>query len=163
MRKKYQVFLFLFVDKKFEGIWMAVLENGQKVSIFFEAKLENGETVLKTDDKQPLEIKIGEGTIPQSIEKAITEMNAGDSETITLEPEEAFGPIINELIIDLPMEGFGEAEQLMVGSKVSMNSPEGKKFIGIIIEITDEKVKVDFNHPLAGKKLLFTVTVVSII
>jgi len=141
---------------------MAVLENGQKVCIFFEAKLESGETVLKTDEEQAFEIKIGEGVIPQSIEKAIIGMNAGDSKTITLEPEEAFGPVLNDLIIDLPLEGFGEDEQLKVGSKVSMNSPEGKKFIGVILEITDENVKVDFNHPLAGKKLLFSVTVVSI-
>jgi len=142
---------------------MAVLENGQMVCIFFEAKLESGETVLKTDEEQALEIKIGEGVIPQSIEKAIMEMNAGDSKTITLEPEEAFGPILNDLIIDLPLEGFDEATELEVGSKVSMNSPEGKEFVGIIIEIIDKNVKVDFNHPLAGKKLLFTVTVVSII
>jgi len=65
--------------------------------------------------------------------------------------------------MELPKEGFGPQVELEVGSRVSINSPEGKKFIGTILEVKDENISVDFNHPLAGKSLLFTVTVVSIV
>lgn len=141
---------------------MKVIKEGDKVSISFEAKLESGETVLKTENEKPLEIIVGTGVIPISIEKALVDMKVGDTKTVTLEAAEAFGPRIDDLIIELPREGFGSATDLEVGSRVSMNSPEGKRFVGTVTEIKDDKVTVDFNHPLAGKILIFTVTVISI-
>ncbi|MBN2066646.1 MAG: FKBP-type peptidyl-prolyl cis-trans isomerase, partial [Candidatus Thermoplasmatota archaeon] len=120
-----------------------------------------GETVLKTQDDRPLELTLGEGVIPTSIENALVDMNVGDSKTITLEPAEAFGQRVDDLVVELPREGFTAGTDMKVGSMVSMSSSEGKKFTGAIIELNDDKVTVDFNHPLAGKKLIFTVTVVS--
>lgn len=156
-----KVFLFYWWRLK-EGETMKVIKEGDKVSILFEAKLENGETVLKTENEKPLEMIVGAGAIPVSVEKALINMKAGDTKTITLESSEAFGPRIEDLIIELPKEGFGSATDLEVGSRVSMNSPEGKRFVGTVTEIKDEKITVDFNHPLAGETLVFIVTVVSI-
>jgi peptidylprolyl isomerase len=141
---------------------MAVVKEGIKVSILFEAKLETGEIVLKTEEEHPLEVTVGEGIIPKSIEKALIDMKAGETKTMTLEPTEAFGPRLEDLVIDLPKDGFGPDCDLEVGSKVSMNSSDGKKFTGTVTEIKDENITVDFNHPLAGKNLVFTVTVVSV-
>ncbi len=89
-------------------------------------------------------------------------MKIGESKTITLEPTEAFGPRLEDLVIDLPKDGFGPNTNLEVGSRVSINSSEGKKFNGTVMGIKEEKITVDFNHPLAGKNLVFTVTVVSV-
>ena len=141
---------------------MTNVKEGNKICILFEAKLETGETVLKTEEEKPLEITVGKGTIPVSIEKALIDMNVGESKTIRLEPIEAFGPKTDNLIIDLPKDGFNEDENLTVGAKVTIKSPDGKNFIGSVIEIKDENITVDFNHPLAGMSLEFTVTVVSI-
>lgn len=141
---------------------MTIVKEGYKVNILFEAKLETGETVLKTEEGQPLEVIVGEGAIPKSIEEALIDMKAGETKTIKLEPIEAFGPKLDDLIIDLPKDGFGPDANLGVGEKVSMNSPDRKKFIGTVTEIKDENITVDFNHLLAGKNLVFTVTVVSI-
>jgi len=139
------------------------IKQGAKVNILFEAKLETGETVIKTEDEEPLEIVVGQGTIPKSIELILMEMKEGETKTITLEPAEAFGPKIDDLVIDLPKEGFNSDCELTAGSRVSINSPDGRTFMGTILEIKDEKISVDFNHPLAGKSLVFTVTVVSIV
>jgi len=148
---------------------MTNVKEGNKICILFEAKLElfeakleTGETVLKAEEEKPLEITVGEGTIPVSIEKALVDMNVGESKTIMLEPIEAFGPKVDNLIIDLPKDGFNEDEDLTVGAKVTIKSSDGKNFIGSVIEIKEECITVDFNHPLAGKSLEFTVTVVSI-
>lgn len=138
------------------------IKEGNKISILFEAKLETGEVVLKTEDEKPLELTLGEGTIPKTIEDNLLNMKVGESKTITLQPVEAFGLKIDDLVIDLPKEGFTSDCDLEIGSKVSINSPEGKNFIGIVKEIKEDKITVDFNHPLAGKSLIFTVTVVSI-
>ena len=141
---------------------MDVIKEGDKVSILFEAKLESGETILKTEDEKALSLIVGTGEIPITIEKALIDMKIGDSKTITLEPSEAFGPRINELIIELPKEGFGDNSCLDMGSVVVLNSPQGKKFRGTILKVEEENVTVDFNHPLAGRTLIFSVTVVSI-
>jgi len=141
---------------------MDVIKEGDKVGILFEAKLESGETILKTEGENALVLVVGSGEIPISIEKALIDMKIGDSKTITLEPTEAFGPHINDLVIELPREGFGDNSCLEIGSVVVMDSPQGKKFRGTILKVEEEKVTVDFNHPLAGKTLVFSVTVVSI-
>ena len=142
---------------------MTAIKEGIKVNILFEAKLETGETVLKTEEKQPFEVVVGDGNIPKSIEKNLIDMKVGETKTITLEPTEAFGPKRDDLIMDLPKEGFDPQVELEVGSIISMDSPEGKKFTGTILEVKDENISVDFNHPLADKNLIFTVTVVSIV
>ena len=142
---------------------MTVIEEGVKVNILFEAKLETGEIVLKTEEEQPLEVVVGDGNIPKSIEKNLIDMKEGETKTVTLEPTEAFGPKIDDLIIDLPKGGFDPQVELEVGSRVSINSPEGKRSMGTVLEVKDENISVDFNHPLAGEKLIFTVTVVSIV
>ena len=141
---------------------MTIVKEGYKICISFEAKLETGEVVLKTEEERPLEVTIGEGAIPKSIEKALIDMKEGESKSITLEPSEAFGPRLEDLVVDLPKEGFGNDTDLNVGSRVTMSAPEGKQFTGCILEVKDENVKVDFNHPLAGKTLVFTVTVVTV-
>jgi len=141
---------------------METIKEGVKVNILFEAKLETGEIVLKTEESDPLEVKVGEGTIPKTIENALVDMKQGETKTLTLQPEEAFGPKIDQLVIELPRDGFDSEASLEIGSKVSINSPQGKNFIGTILECGEEKIKVDFNHPLAGKSLVFTVTVVSV-
>ena len=152
-------FLLLVTER---GETMAVVKEGNKINISFEAKLKTGEIVLKTEREHPLEVTVGQGAIPKSIEKALIDMKTGETKTITLEPNEAFGPKVQDLVVDLPKEGFGPDAILEAGSRVSMRSPEGKTFAGTVIEIKDESVTVDFNHPLAGKNLVFTVTVISI-
>ena len=141
---------------------MDAIKEGDKVSILFEAKLETGETIIKTEENKALNLVVGSGEIPISIEKALVDMKVGESKTITLEPKEAFGPRIDDLIIELPKKGFGSDSNLEVNSTVVMNSPQGKQFRGTVVKVEEENVTVDFNHPFAGRKLVFSVTVVSI-
>ena len=143
---------------------MDAIKEGDKVSILFEAKLETGETILKTEEDQALVLVVGSGEIPITIEKALVDMKIGESKTITLEPTEAFGPRVDDLIIELPKEGFGADTNLEVDSTVVMNSPQGgKQFRGTVLKVEEKNVTVDFNHPFAGKKLVFSVTIVSIV
>ena len=142
---------------------MLVIKEGVKVNILFEAKLETGEIVLKTEEEQPLEVVVGDGNIPKSIENFLIDMKEGETKTIALDSIEAFGPKIEDLVIDLSKEEFDSQVEFEVGSRVSIDSPEGKRFMGTVLEVKDENISMDFNHPLAGKNLIFTVTVVSIV
>ncbi|RLF45341.1 MAG: peptidylprolyl isomerase, partial [Thermoplasmata archaeon] len=75
---------------------------------------------------------------------------------------EAFGPYMEELVLEVPKEAFRPGAKLEKGSRIRINTPSGKVFYGIISEVKDDTVILDLNHPLAGKKIILTITVISI-
>ncbi|MCD6542455.1 MAG: FKBP-type peptidyl-prolyl cis-trans isomerase [Thermoplasmata archaeon] len=141
---------------------MKVVKNGDKVKILCEAKLENGEIYYTWGEDNPLEIVIGEGTFFPAAEEKMKNMKEGETKTITLEPDEAFGPYMEELVLEVPREAFRPDAKLEKGARIRINTPSGKVFYGTIAKVNDNTVILDLNHPLAGKKIILTITVISI-
>ncbi len=141
---------------------MKVVKNGDKVKILCEAKLENGEIYYTWGEDNPLEIVIGEGTFFPAAEEKMKNMKEGETKTITLEPDEAFGPYMEELVLEVPREAFRPDAKLEKGARIRINTPSGKVFYGTITKVNDYTVILDLNHPLAGKKIILTITVISI-
>lgn len=141
---------------------MKVVKSGDKVKLLCEAKLENGEVYYKWGEENPLQLVIGEGTFFPAAEEKIKDMKEGETKTITLEPNEAFGPYMEELVLEVPKEAFRPGARLEKGARIRINAPSGKVFYGTIAEVKENSVVLDLNHPLAGKKIILTITVVSI-
>jgi len=141
---------------------MKTIKEGDTVQIVCVAKLENGELCYKTDTENPIELVIGEGTFFPIVEKALEQMAEGQSKTITLEAEDAFGPHIDDLVIRVPKSVFKPEVTLEVGSRIKIDAPTGKSFVGTIIAMDEQTFTLDLNHLLAGKRLVIHVTVVSI-
>ncbi len=141
---------------------MKVVKNGDRVKILCEAKLENGEIYYTWGEDNPLEIVIGEGTFFPAAEEKMKNMKEGETKTITLEPDEAFGPYMEELVMEVPREAFRPDAKLEKGGRIRINTPSGKVFYGTIAKVNDHTVLLDLNHPLAGKKIILTITVISI-
>jgi FKBP-type peptidyl-prolyl cis-trans isomerase 2 len=143
---------------------MTTAKIGDIVNIKCEIKLEDGFLCFKNEEENPLEFKIGEGNFIPKIESTIMEMEEGETKTINLEPEEAFGPYIDDLIVEIPKDFFHTKEGINIGvdSKVKINSPSGKTYYGVVTEVTENGMKLNLNHPLAGKKILITLTLESI-
>jgi len=141
---------------------MKTIKEGDKVQILCEAKLENGELCYKNDKENLIELIVGEGKFFPVIEKALQEMKEGDTKTLTLQPEEAFGPHMDDLVIKVPKTAFRPDAELTVGSRVKIDAPNGKSFIGVVLAIDDQTFTLDMNHLLAGKRLVVTVTVIAI-
>jgi peptidylprolyl isomerase len=141
---------------------MKTIKEGDRVQIVCEAKLENGELCYKNDTQNPIEIIIGEGKFFPVIEKALHEMAEGQSKEITLEAEEAFGPHIDDLVIRVPKSVFKPGVDVEVGSRIKIDAPTGKSFVGTIIAIDEETFTLDMNHLLAGKRLIVKVDVLTI-
>ena len=141
---------------------MKTIKEGDTVQIVCEAKLEDGELCYKNDKDNLIELIVGEGKFFPAIEKALQEMTEGETKTLTLQPEEAFGPHMDDLVIKVPKTAFRPDAELTVGSRVKIDAPNGKSFIGTVAAIDDQTFTLDMNHLLAGKRLVVTVTVITI-
>jgi peptidylprolyl isomerase len=146
-----------------DGEIMKTIKEGDTVQIVCEAKLEDGELCYKNDAENPLEIVIGEGKFFPVIEKALEEMAEGQSKVVTLEAEDAFGPHVDDLVIKVPKSVFKPEVTLEVGSRIKIDAPTGKSFVGTIVAMDEQTFTLDLNHLLAGKRLIINFTVVSVI
>ncbi len=142
---------------------MKAIKEGDTVQIVCEAKLEDGELCYKNDAQNPMEITIGEGKFFPVIEKALEEMTEGQSKVITLEAEDAFGPHIDDLVIKVPKSVFKTEVTLEIGSRIKIDAPTGKSFVGTILAMDEQTFTLDLNHLLAGKRIIVNFTVLSII
>ena len=142
---------------------MKFVKERDKVHILCEAKLEDGTVFYKNDEKNILEFVVGEGKFFPAVENAIRDMKEGETKTILLEPEDAYGPYNDGLVVNASKDSFRSDKNMGIGSKVKIKTPSGKMILGIIIEVNDGTFTVDFNHPLAGKRIMFTVTIVTVV
>ncbi len=141
---------------------MKVVKDGDKVNISCEVNLENGDLCFKNEEEKYIEIVVGEGKFFPIVENELKDMEEGETKTITLEPKDAFGQYIDDLVLETPKDVFRYDVDLDVGSRVKIDAPSGKTYYGTVTKLTEETLTLDLNHPLAGKKILITVTVASI-
>lgn len=138
---------------------------GKHVSLVYDLYAINDdgtqELVHQSDPEDPEQIIFGvtQGVIVP-LEKALDGLKKGDDFNVVANAEEAFGQHIPEQVVDLDkdlflVDGNFDSEIVEVGKYVPMLTAEGFRINGLVLEITDAKVKVDFNHPLAGKTIRF--------
>jgi FKBP-type peptidyl-prolyl cis-trans isomerase SlpA len=130
---------------------------GTRVSLHFAIKLQDGQIIDSNFDAQPASFTFGDGNIPEGFEQALLGLKAGEHAELTIAPERGFGMHNPSNIQILPRSQF-KAMELEPGLVVSFQEPGGE-LPGVVTEFNDDKVTVDFNHPLAGKTLIFDVQV----
>ena len=128
---------------------------------------ENGEMVEEATIEQPLEFLYGAGMMLPKFESELAGLKQEDPFQIKLAKTDAYGEVNNEAVVELPksvflVDGNFDAELIKIGNTVPMMSSNGQRMNGLVMEITDEIVKMDFNHPLAGEDLFFTGKVVQV-
>ena len=138
-----------------------MIEKGKTVQFDYILTINN-EVVETTEGKNPIEYVQGEGKIIPGLEKALEGLKAGEEKKVTVAPEEAYGPVIQEAIKDIPKANFPADFAYEVGMVIELQDPEGNAYPGVVQEIKDEAVVVNFNHPLAGQTLNFDVKIVSV-
>jgi len=140
---------------------MAIKEENSVVGIEYELTEAGGSEVLDSNKGgAPLEFIIGKGQLIPGLEKQLVGMSAGESADILVKAEEAYGLRDEEAIQELPREQF-EGIELEKGMSLYGQGQNGETIQVNVVDFDDKTVKVDFNHPLAGKDLMFNVTVVS--
>ncbi len=135
------------------------IQDGSQVKMHFSLMLED-QTVIDTNfDKEPVCFFIGDGNLLPGFEKVLIGMQTNQEGTFEIEPKEAFGQHNNQNVQTLELSSFDD--NIEVGSVYSFQNGDGE-LPGVIIEINESTVQVDFNHPLAGKTILFKVKILAI-
>ncbi|GHU60811.1 peptidyl-prolyl cis-trans isomerase [Bacteroidia bacterium] len=135
------------------------------VSLSYELRTEpNGEILEVATSTEPLEFIFGQGQTLEYFELNLLEKKKGEPFDFKLAAANAYGERNEELVIDLPRETFKEtdAEDLRVGNVFPMQDSIGRRMQGTIVEFNDVEVRIDLNHPLAGKDLYFKGQVVGV-
>lgn len=136
---------------------------GAKVKVHFEGFLEDGTVFGSTTDEEPFEFIIGEKNMLPGFENAVIGMQKGETKTITLAPEEAYGPHKKELVSVMEKSGFPKEINLEVGKRLRVRKQDGKYTVVTIKDLTGDSIVLDENDPLAGKTLTFKIELVEII
>lgn len=132
-----------------------------QVTLNFAIKLDNGDVVDSTFDKQPATFKVGDGNLLPGFELALYGLKAGDKRTLAISPEQGFGQPNPQNVQVMPRSQFKDME-LSEGLLVIFNDAANAELPGMVQSFDDNQVSVDFNHPLAGKTLSFEVEIIAV-
>jgi FKBP-type peptidyl-prolyl cis-trans isomerase 2 len=137
--------------------------HGDTVKVHYRGKLHDGSVFDETFDQEPLRFTIGERQVITGFEEAVVGMKPGDSKTAELPAEKAFGPYLAERVIEVPKDKFARWDpEPTVGERVPIPQPDGSPIDVTVAAVTESKVTVDFNHPLAGEELTIDIELVDI-
>ncbi|MFQ6083355.1 MAG: peptidylprolyl isomerase [Candidatus Aminicenantia bacterium] len=129
------------------------------VKMDYSLFLKSGEMVASTEGKEPIEFKFGQGELLEALERKIEGMEPKEEKEIVLTPEEGFGNINHEAILEIPKNNFPEDVELKEGMTFRLQRDDGQIVPFIIRRVKDDLVTIDFNHPLAGETLRFVVII----
>ncbi|MDG6778169.1 peptidylprolyl isomerase [Thiomicrorhabdus sp. zzn3] len=138
------------------------IKKGSRVAFHYELRDESGKVIDSTFDGEPVIYIQGEGEIIPGLEELMEGEEPGFEAKTTLPPEKAYGPVNDDLIVYAGPDNFDDDVEIEIGSTVETEDPDGNTVIFKIIEIDEDKVYLDGNHPLAGKTLDYKVEVVSV-
>jgi FKBP-type peptidyl-prolyl cis-trans isomerase 2 len=136
-----------------------MIENGSKVKVHYTGKLEDNNVFDSSVEREPLEFTVGQGQLIPGFEQGVMGLTTGDKKTIEIEPEQAYGPVREDLINEVPKENLPEGVE--VGHMLQAQTEQGPINVKVV-ELNETTGKVDANHPLAGKKLIFDLEVVEV-
>ena len=141
---------------------MEKVENGIFVSVDYKGTLESGQVFDTSQGRQPLEIQMGEGHLIKGFENELMGMALNGKKVFTLGSKDAYGQRDETLTQSFPRSEVPPGLDPQVGMTIGLTTPEGHQVPARIVNLDDEKVTMDLNHPLAGESLTFEIEVVGL-
>ncbi|MCW8852715.1 MAG: FKBP-type peptidyl-prolyl cis-trans isomerase [Gammaproteobacteria bacterium] len=132
------------------------------ILMHYSIALTNGIEIESSFNDEPVEINMGSGDVTEGMELALFGLKEGDKQTLTLTAEQGFGLRDEDNIHEMPLSDFPEDLLPEVGLSYSFESPEDGEIPGTVLSIKDDMVEIDFNHPLAGQEIVFTVDILGV-
>lgn len=142
---------------------MSQAKAGDTVRVHYTGKLDDGTQFDSSAGRDPFEFALGGDKVIQGFNKAVEGMIVGENKTVTIQPEDAYGPRHDQLVRDVPMSQLPGDMQPAVGMQLRGETRDGQHMLFTVTAVTDTSITVDGNHPLAGRALKYDIELVEIV
>ncbi len=141
---------------------MSKAKNGDTVKVHYTGKLDDGTVFDCSDNRDPLEFTIGQSQVIPGFEDVVIGMDLGETRTTTIPADRAYGPHSDDMVIEVERDKLQADVEPKVGELWKISGSGKEPMVVRVVEVTDDKVTLDANHPLAGKDLTFDIRVVDV-
>ena len=153
-----------FFQAQEKGKSMIQAKSGDTVRVHYHGTLEDGSVFSSTyEEKEPFEFTIGKGSVLPGFEKAVIGMSEGDTRTIMVAPEDAYGQHKKEFVFAMDRAQAPVNLKLELGKRLQIHTNQGTRALATITAITENSVILDANDPLAGKTLQFEIELIEVL
>jgi len=149
-------------DKKSSEGSAKSITQGSIVSITYVGTFDDGQIFDQMDETEPLKFTVGENKLLPDFENAVVGMKLNEEKAIKLTAEHAYGNVNENLVQQVPRQIFEGKIDIKPNIRIMFKTPEGNNVYARVLEIGEDAVRLDFNHPLAGKNLNFKIKVIAI-
>ena len=141
---------------------MQQVKPGDTVKVHYHGKLTDGTTFDSSSGREPLEFEVGSGQVIKGFDDGVTGMGVGEKKTIQIPVDEAYGEKDDNMVVEFPKANFPPDMKPEVGMQLNMTNGSGQVIPVVIVDVKDDSVILDANHPLAGQDLIFDIELVEI-
>lgn len=134
---------------------------GDRVQVSYVGRFADGTVFDSSEGHPPLEFTVGAGEVIDGFDAAVADLLPGETRSVEIAPEQGYGPYLPEMTVEVGRSQIPDDHLLVVGNFLSVTTPQGESFEMRVAELTETTVKLDGNHPLAGKALFFEVQLLS--
>jgi peptidylprolyl isomerase len=138
-----------------------MIEAGKTVKVHYKGTLEDGTVFDSSEGRDPIEFEVGGGTVIPGFEAAVAGMAIDETKSVKIPCDEAYGEVNEDMVGQIPRASLPEDIEPEIGMVLSMQSPDGEMPVRVI-ELDEETLTLDANHPLAGQDLTFELTLVAV-
>ncbi|SMD08105.1 peptidylprolyl isomerase [Desulfocicer vacuolatum DSM 3385] len=135
------------------------IKSGDTIRVAYTGKFENGEIFDTSEGREGLKFTVGTGQLIKGFDQAVVGMAVGDKKSVTIPPEDGYGLRDENRIIEIPAESVPEEMTLEVGMQLQLTDPNGNPAMATVAEVGEKAIKMDVNHFLAGKTLVFDIEI----
>ena len=138
-----------------------VVKEGRNVSVHYTGTLDDGTVFDTSRNREPISFEVGSGTVISGFDQAVVGLKVGESKTVRIEVDDAYGERNENAVLVVPHDAFPEGMEVEPGMQVQGSGPQGE-FPAIVTAIAANGITIDMNHPLAGQDLTFDIEVVEV-
>ncbi len=134
-----------------------IVAEGDQVRVNYVGRFADGSVFDSSEGHDPLEFTVGAGQVIDGFDQAVVGLKVGESRKVVVDPKDGYGEHMPEMVAEVERQQIPDHEKLMLGSMLEVGLEDGQTLEVQVVEISDETVVLDGNHPLAGKELHFEI------
>lgn len=142
---------------------MTEAKQNDTVQVHYTGTLDDGSVFDSSREREPLEFTLGVGQVIPGFDNAIRGMSVGDSKTVRIPADQAYGEYRDDLVLEVTLDQFPAEVTPQVGQEFELRTQTGQAIPAMVAQVSDTHAKLDANHPLAGRALTFDLELVAIV